>query len=246
VALGLDRLLQADDGVALLLEGLLLARTRDAENQQLALELRELDVPPLQRLLRRLTSGMLPLERRPGVGKSGPLLLELPFSRGERSDLGVEGGLQLVGLLGLLLSRARPLLSLALLGLRLPEPRADLLVVSSDSAHLRLPVGCQRAHPLQILPRLLQRLVPIDEGRANLLEGGGALRILPFALLELVAQGLSLVRQPAVRGPQRVSKHVEGVAPLPELAKLDTHLVEGVILVTGAVLELLPPADQNQ
>jgi hypothetical protein len=33
----------------------------------------------------------------------------------------------------------------------------------------------------------LQCLIPIDEGRANTLEGGGARRILPFALLELVA-----------------------------------------------------------
>jgi hypothetical protein len=100
-------LLQADDGGALLLEGLLLIRTRDAESHQFALELREISVRLLQRLLRRLTSGTLPLERRPGVGKSGPLLLELPLSplaggtllpelvlrRGERSDLGVEGGL---------------------------------------------------------------------------------------------------------------------------------------------------------
>jgi hypothetical protein len=74
-ALGLDRLLQSDDGVALLLEGLLLARTRDAENHQFALELRELNVPLLQRLLCRLASGTLPLERRPGVGKTGPLPL---------------------------------------------------------------------------------------------------------------------------------------------------------------------------
>jgi hypothetical protein len=185
----------------MLLEGLLLARTRDAENHQFALEFRELNVPLFQRLLRRLASGTLPLERRPGVGKSGPLLLELPLSplaggtlllelvlrRGERSDLGVEGGLQLVGLLGLQLGRARPLLDLALLGLSLPEPRTDLLVVGPDGAHLRLPVGCQRAHPLQIPPRLLQRLIPIDEGHANPLESGRARHGLPFALLELVA-----------------------------------------------------------
>jgi hypothetical protein len=71
---------QADDGVALLLEGLLLARTHDAENHQFALELRALSVPLLQRLLCRLASGALPLERRQGVDKSGPLLLELPLS----------------------------------------------------------------------------------------------------------------------------------------------------------------------
>jgi hypothetical protein len=201
LALGLDCLLKADDGGALLLEGLLQVRTRDAESYQFALELRELSVPLLQRLLRRLASSTLPLERRPGVGKSGPLLLELPLSPltggtllpelvlrgGERSNLGVEGGLQLVGLLGLLLSRARPLLGMALLGPRLPAPRAELLIVSPDGDHLRLPVGRQCAHPLHIPSRLLQRLIPIDEGYANPLEGGGARRGLPFALLELVA-----------------------------------------------------------
>jgi hypothetical protein len=201
VALGLDRLLKAVDGVALLLEGLLLARARDVEHHQFALELRELRVPLLQRLLRHLASDALPLEHRPGVGKSSPLLLELPLSPlaggtllqepvlhdGERRNLGVEGGLQLVGLLGPLLGRARPLLSLALLGLRPPEQRVELQVVAADESHLRLPVGRQGAHPLQVRPRLPQRLIPVDEGRANPLEGGGARRGLPLALLELVA-----------------------------------------------------------
>jgi hypothetical protein len=105
----------------LLLEGQLLARARDAEHHKLALELGELSVPVLQRLLRRLASDALPLQCRPGVGKGSLLLLEPPLSPlaggtllqelvlrdGERSDLGVEGGLQVVGLLGLLLERAR-------------------------------------------------------------------------------------------------------------------------------------------
>jgi hypothetical protein len=56
-ALGLDRLLQADDGSALLLEGQLLIRVRDAEGYQLAIEPRDISVPLLQRLLRRLASG---------------------------------------------------------------------------------------------------------------------------------------------------------------------------------------------
>jgi hypothetical protein len=30
------------------------------------------------------------------------------------------------------------------------------------------------------------------------------------------------------------------------MAELGTHLVEGAILVTGTVLELLPPAEQNR
>jgi hypothetical protein len=46
-ALGLDRLLKAPDGLALFLEGQLLARARDAEHHQLALDLGELGVPVL-------------------------------------------------------------------------------------------------------------------------------------------------------------------------------------------------------
>jgi hypothetical protein len=62
-ALSLDRLLQDDDRGALLLEGPLLIRVRDAEGYQLPVEPRDLGVPLLQRLLRRLASGALPLER---------------------------------------------------------------------------------------------------------------------------------------------------------------------------------------
>jgi hypothetical protein len=130
---GLDRLLKALDGLALLLEGQLLAHAVDTEHHQLALELGELGVPVLQRLLRRLASDALSLQHRPGVGKGGLLLLEPPLgplagsalpqelvlSDGERRDLGVEGGLQVIGLLGPLLERA-PAPSLALSNLRPP------------------------------------------------------------------------------------------------------------------------------
>jgi hypothetical protein len=76
--------------------------------------------------------GALLLQRCTGVGEGGLLLLE-PFlsplaggtllqepllSGDEGRGLGVEGGLQVVGLLGALLQPARPLLSLALLRLR--------------------------------------------------------------------------------------------------------------------------------
>jgi hypothetical protein len=100
-------------------------------------------------------------------------LPELVLRRGERSDLGVEGGLQLVGLIGLLLSCPRPLLGPALLGLRLLEPCAELLVLGPDGPHLRLPILRHGAHLLHIPPRLLQRLIPIDEGCANPFKGGG-------------------------------------------------------------------------
>jgi hypothetical protein len=203
---------------------------------------------------------VLPLEHRPGVGKSSPLLLKLPLSPlpggtllqepvlrdGERCNLGVEGGPQLVGLLGPLLGRARSLLCLALLGLRAPEQRVELQVVAADGGHLRLPVGRQGAHPLQVSPRLLQCLIPLDEGCTNPLESGGARRGLPFALLKLVAQGLHPVRQPTVRRPQGLRERDEGVTLLLEMAELGAHLVEGAILVTGAMLELLPPTNQTR
>jgi hypothetical protein len=47
-------------------------------------------------------------------------------------------------------------------------------------------------------------------------------------------------------GPQGLREHVECVTLNPELAELGTHLVKGAVLVAGAVLELLPPTDQNQ
>jgi hypothetical protein len=71
-------------------------------------------------------------------------------------------------------------------------------------------------------------------------------RGLPFVLQELVAQDLHPVRQPAVWGPPGVRERVEGVTLLPEMAELNTHLVEGDVLVASTVLELLPPTDQNQ
>jgi hypothetical protein len=55
-------MLQADDGGGLLLEGLLLIRVCDAEGNQLAVEPRDFSVPFLQRFLRRLASGALPLK----------------------------------------------------------------------------------------------------------------------------------------------------------------------------------------
>jgi hypothetical protein len=70
---------------------------------------------------------VLPLERRPGIDEGGPLLLELTLGLlaggtllpelllrcDDRSGLGSEGGLQLLGLLGPLLGLPRPLLNLA-------------------------------------------------------------------------------------------------------------------------------------
>jgi hypothetical protein len=74
----------------------------------------------------------------------GALLQELLLSNDERRGLGVEGGLQVVGLLRPLLQLARPFLSLALLRLRPLKRRAKLPVLAADISHLRLPIGGQR------------------------------------------------------------------------------------------------------
>jgi hypothetical protein len=63
--------------------------------------------------------------------------------------------------------------------------------------------------------------------------------------MKLIVQGHGPVGQPAVRSPQGIGERVEGIAPLTELAELSVHLVEGAVLVTGAVLELLSPTSQN-
>jgi hypothetical protein len=182
--LGFDRLLEAPDGLALLLEGQLLVCACNAEHYQLALDPGELGVPVLQRHLLHLTSSVLPLQGRPSVDEGGLLLLEPPLSsltggalprelvlsNGERRDLGVEGGLQVVSLLDPSLERARPLLSLTLLHLRPLEGRAEPPVLAADAGHLRLPVGRQRAHLLQVRARLPQRLITVDEGCADPLE----------------------------------------------------------------------------
>jgi hypothetical protein len=192
----LDRLLQADDRGALLLEGPVLILVGDAEGDQLPIELRDLVLSLLQRRLRPLESSMLPLERRPGIDEGGPLLLELTLGLlaggtllpelllccDDRGGLGGEGGLQLLGLLGPLLGLPCPLLGLASPGPCLLELHAVLPVLSPDGGHLRLPVGRHGACPLQVLPRLLKCLVPVDEGRADTLNGGSARRGLPLQL----------------------------------------------------------------
>jgi hypothetical protein len=58
-ALGFDRQLEALDGLAMLLEGHLLVRARNAEHDDLALGLGELGVPIRQGLPRHLVGGAL-------------------------------------------------------------------------------------------------------------------------------------------------------------------------------------------
>jgi hypothetical protein len=183
-ARGLELQLETLDGFALLAEGQLLAGVADAERERLVLNLGECGVPLLQRLLCRLASNALPLQRRSGIAKGSllllepllsplagdALLLELLLSGDEGRGLGVEGCSQVISLLGALLQPPRPLLSLALLRLRTLERRAELPGLGASGGHLRLPGGGQRPRLVQVLTRVPQRLVAIDEGRADPLE----------------------------------------------------------------------------
>jgi hypothetical protein len=252
LAPALDRLLQSDDRGPLLLEGPTLVLARDAERDQLPVELRDLVLPllegrprPLKRnalLLelpqRLLARQALPLERCPGLDESGPLLPELLLRRDDRGDLVGEAGLQLLGLLGLLLGLALP-------GPRSLEGCAVLLKLGADRGHLRLPLSRHGARPRQVFPRPLQRLIPVDERRADLLDGGDTLRGPALQLQEVVSQGFRPVRQPPVVGPQGLDEGVEGVALLLQPAELGAHLVEGAVSVPGANLQLLPSTNEG-
>jgi hypothetical protein len=62
----------------------------------------------------------------------------------------------------------------------------------------------------------------------------------------LIAQGHGPIRQPAVRGLEGIGERIEGIAPLPELVELGSHLVEGAVLVAGATLELRASASASK
>jgi hypothetical protein len=240
---------------------------RDAELDQLPVELRGLILPllegrlhPLERgaLLLELTQRLLPrqvlrLKRSPGLDESGPLLLKLAFRllacdslllelllrRDDRGGLVDQAGPQLLSLLG-------PLLGLTLPGPRSLDGCAVLLELGTSRDHLRLPLDCHGVRPRQILPRPPQHLVPVHERCAHCLDGGGSLRRLALQLQELVPQGFRPIRQPPVLRPQGLDEGVEGIALLLEPAELGAHPVEGIVPSPGAVLQFLPPANEDQ
>jgi hypothetical protein len=184
---------QVTDRGLLLLEGLAQVLVRDAELDQLPIELRGLVLPLLEGLLRPLEHGELlleptqrlllrqafPLERSPILGEGSPLLLklglrllvcgllltELLLRRGERGSLVRQGRPQPLGLLGLLLGLTLP-------GSRPLEGRVVLLELGTSGGDLGLPRRCYGACPRQVFSRLVQRFIPVHQHRLHPLNRG--------------------------------------------------------------------------
>jgi hypothetical protein len=85
-----------------------------------------------------------------------------------------------------------------------------LLELGTSRGDLGLPLRRYGARPLQVFPRLVQRLVPVHERRLHPLDRGDILRNLGVQLRRLVPQGLRLVHQPPVWSPQGLDEGVEG------------------------------------
>jgi hypothetical protein len=159
---------QVTDRGLLLLEGLAQVLVRDAELDQLPVELRDLVFPLLEGRLRPLEHGVLlleptqrplsrqafPLERSPGLSEGsllllklglrllarGLLLTELLLHRGKCGGLVRQGRPQPLGLLGLLLGQTLP-------GPCTLEGRAVLLELGTSRGHLSLPLCLYGARP---------------------------------------------------------------------------------------------------
>jgi hypothetical protein len=166
---------------------------RDAELGQLPVKPRDLVIPLLEGCLcplkcgplllepalRLLSRQTLTLEGGPGLDKSGPLLPELGLRllardlflpelllrRGERSGLVRQASPYPLRLLGLLFGLALP-------STRSLEGRAVLLELGSNRGNLGPPLRRQGSRPRQILPRLVQHLVPVHKCRLHPLDRG--------------------------------------------------------------------------
>jgi hypothetical protein len=167
---------------------------RDAELDELLVELRGLILPLLEGRLHPLERGTLlleptqrlfsrqalRLERSLGLGKSSTLLLkpglrllarsllltELFLHHGERGGLVRQGNPQPLGFLG-------PLLKLTLPGPRPLEGRAVLSELGASRDDLGLPRRRDGARPRQVFARSMQRVVPLHQRRPHPLDRGG-------------------------------------------------------------------------
>jgi hypothetical protein len=121
------------------------------------------------------------------------------------------------------------------------EGRTVLLELGMSRAHLRLPLRRQGSRPSQVLARLSQRLIPLQERRPHLRDSGSVFRSSGVQLQELVMHGLNPILQPPVVGLQGLDK---GVVLVSVPVTLGAKLVEAVMPLPSSALQLLLPTDK--
>jgi hypothetical protein len=118
------------------------------------------------------------------------------------------------------------------------------LELGTSRGHLRLPLRCRGSHRGQVLARLQQGLVSLQERDPHLVHRGAAFNSLRTLLQELVPHSLEPVLQPPVVGPQGLDKGVKDVVLVPVPVALEAQLIEAVIPLLSSALLLLSPADR--
>jgi hypothetical protein len=88
--------------------------------------------------------------------------------------------------------------------------------------------------------RALCSVVPLHQRRHHLLDRRDVPRALGVLFRRMIQQGLGLVHQPPVWGPQGLGEGVEGIVLPSVLAEIGVEAVEGVVSLPGPALQVLP------